>query len=194
MVLLIEAYKIGINIWAFEAAKLFVSPYMNFVMYWLAKSFLVVIPVLVIYMFLKKDMNVYSLVVLGILLYVISDTIKILTKEPRPCNIPYLDDVIKINYISCESTFSFPSNHASVLTGLAIFLKDYKYLRVAYIAWLLLILFGRVYLGLHYFTDILAGVGLSLLVAYIIYRGKGYINGLLNNIAKKIFPILAIKK
>ena len=117
MLFTIEAYKIGINIWAFEAAKALANPYLNVVMAYLAKSFFIVLPVLVIYLLLKKDMNVYSFVVAGILLYVVSDAIKIITKEPRPCNVPYLTDVLHINYISCQSSFSFPSNHAGVLTG-----------------------------------------------------------------------------
>ena len=194
MLFTIEAYKIGINIWAFEAAKALANPYLNVVMAYLAKSFFIVLPVLVIYLLLKKDMNVYSFVVAGILLYVVSDAIKIITKEPRPCNVPYLTDVLHINYISCQSSFSFPSNHAGVLTGLTIFLKNYKYVRVLYVVWLVLILFGRIYLGLHYLTDVIAGAALSIVVAYIIYRYRDYINKALNAVVKKILPPLAVEK
>jgi undecaprenyl-diphosphatase len=190
----IEIYKLGINVWAFNVAKALANPYLNVVMAYLAKSFFIVLPVLVIYLLLKKDMNVYSFVVAGILLYVISDAIKIITKEPRPCNVPYLVDTLHINYIACQSSFSFPSNHAGVLTGLTIFLKNYKYVRVLYVVWLLLILFGRIYLGLHYLTDVIAGAALSIVVAYIIYKHKDYINKALNAIAKKILPPLAIEK
>jgi undecaprenyl-diphosphatase len=197
MLFTILPYKIGINIWAFEVAKAVASPFLNTLMIYLAKSFLIVIPILVIYLLLKKDMNVYSLVVAGILLYVVSDAIKLITKEPRPCNIQELVNgsyPLIINHVGCEASYSFPSNHASVLTGLVIFLKNYKYVRVLYVVWLVLILFGRIYLGLHYFTDVIAGAALSLVIAYIIYRYRDYINNALNRLAKRIFPILAVKK
>ena len=77
---------------------------------------------------------------------------------------------------------------------MTIFLKNYKYVRVLYIVWLVLILFGRIYLGLHYFTDVIAGAALSIVVAYIIYRYRNHINKVLNAIAKKILPPLAIEK
>ena len=60
--------------------------------------------------------------------------------------------------------------------------------------WLVLILFGRIYLGLHYLTDVIAGAALSIVVAYIIYRYRDYINKALNAIAKKILPPLAVEK
>jgi len=190
-IIFIEPYKLGINIWAFQAAKALASPALNIIMYWLAKSFLVVLPILVVYMLLKRDMNVYTLVIAGILLYLISDVIKIITKEPRPCNIT---ELAWINSMGCQTTYSFPSNHASVLTGLVFFLKNYKYVRVLYVVWLLLILFGRVYLGLHYFTDVLAGAALSLVVAYVLRRYEKRINALVSRIVDKVVDLHLVQK
>ena len=112
-----------------------------------------------------------------------------LTMEPRPCNVSELS---WINNLGCQNTFSFPSNHASVLTGLIFFLKPYKYLRILYFIWLALELFGRVYLGLHYFTDVIAGISLSIILYYIISFYKPKINELLNNLVKRVFPKLAL--
>ncbi|ASI14300.1 membrane-associated phospholipid phosphatase [Candidatus Mancarchaeum acidiphilum] len=189
--LLIEPYKININVWAFEFMKDISSPPLNTFMALLAKSFLIVIPLLVLYLyFSKKDMNVYTFIVAGIVFYLVSDAIKLIVREPRPCNVSELN---WINVVSCQSTFSFPSNHASVLTGLSFFLSKYKYIRVLYIIWLFLVLFGRVYLGLHYFTDILAGMALSIVLYYIVIHFKDKINNFFNGIVKKIFPKLALK-
>ncbi len=157
----------------------------------IGKSFLVVIPFLVLYLyFIKKDANVYTFIVAGVLFYVVSDAIKLITKEPRPCNVTELS---WINNVACESSYSFPSNHASVLTGLTFFLGKYRYLQIAYVIWLVMVLFGRVYLGLHYFTDVIAGIALSLAMYYVISKYKNRINKLLNNIVKRVLPKLALK-
>ncbi|MEM0074693.1 MAG: phosphatase PAP2 family protein, partial [Candidatus Micrarchaeaceae archaeon] len=144
---------------------------------------LVVIPLLVIYVLLRRDKNVFALVIAGITLYIVSDAIKLIVREPRPCNVSELS---WINHITCESSFSFPSNHASVLTGLTLFINKYKYVRIAYIVWLVLVLFGRVYLGLHYLTDVLAGVTISIIISYAIYIEKDR----LAKLGLKVFPFL----
>ena len=182
-------YNININIWAFQFVKSVSSPFLNTLFSTLSSSFLIVIPLLAIYLYLKKDKNVYTFIVAGIVFFIISDIIKMLTMEPRPCNVSELS---WINNLGCENTFSFPSNHASVLTGLIFFLKPYKYLRILYFIWLALELFGRVYLGLHYFTDVIAGVALSITLYYIISFYKPKINEILNNLIKKVVPKLAL--
>ncbi len=191
--MLFEVYKLSINVWAFQAAKAVASPALDFIMYWLAKSFLVVLPLLAIYMLLKRDMNVYSFVILGILLYVVSDAIKLVTQEPRPCDVS-TTGLVWINHLACEASYSFPSNHASVLTGLTLFLKNYRYIQILYVVWLVLILFGRIYLGLHYFTDVLAGVALSLVVAYIVYRYRKQLNAFADKIVGRIINLHLVQK
>ena len=191
--MLFEVYKLSINVWAFQAAKAVASPALDFIMYWLAKSFLVVLPLLAIYMLLKRDMNVYSFVILGVLLYVVSDAIKLVTQEPRPCDVS-ATGLVWINHLACEASYSFPSNHASVLTGLTLFLKNYRYIQILYIVWLVLILFGRIYLGLHYFTDVLAGVALSLVIAYIVYRYRRQLNAFADKIVGRIINLHLVQK
>ncbi|MCL5433792.1 MAG: phosphatase PAP2 family protein [Candidatus Marsarchaeota archaeon] len=166
---LIEPYNIGINIWAFSVVKSIASPILNTIMAYLAISFFVVIPFIVIFMLLKKDKKVYALVAFGIIVFIISEIIKYIIREPRPCNVSELS---WINNVGCESSFSFPSNHASVLTGIIPFLNKYRILQILYIIWLLLVLFGRVYLGVHYLTDVIAGIILSIIVSAVIYNYK----------------------
>ncbi len=191
-IMFIDASKLAINLWAFGAAKAVESPVLTAVMSLLAPSFLVVLPALVLYMLYKKDMNVYTFVIAGILLYIISDTIKFIVREPRPCHDASLG--LLTSPAACETSFSFPSNHASVLTGLAFFTRNYKYIRILYIAWLILILFGRVYLGVHYFTDVLAGMALSLVVAYVLYRYRKRINALADRIVGRIINLHLVQK
>ncbi|MGC8538085.1 MAG: phosphatase PAP2 family protein [Candidatus Micrarchaeia archaeon] len=186
-IMFVNASRIGINLWAFGAAKALESSVLTAIMSLLAPSFLVVLPVLVLYMLYKRDLNVYSFVIAGVLLYIISDTIKLIVREPRPCHYESLGLLTSVH--ACESSFSFPSNHASVLTGLAFFTKNYKYIRILYIIWLVLVLFGRVYLGVHYFTDVLAGVALSLVIAYIVYRYRKRLNAFADKIVSRIINL-----
>ncbi len=195
-----NTYNIGtfsrnfsLNTWAFQFAGQVASAPLTSMMSTLAGSFLIIIPLLVLYLYFKRDMNAYSLVIIGVLLYVIAEIIKLVMQEPRPCSIQGEISWLA-NPVSCESGFSFPSAHASVLTGLALFTKGYKYIRVAYIAWLFLVLFGRVYLGAHYFTDVIAGVVLSVVVTYVVSRYSSVINRTANNIIRAIIPRAAITK
>ncbi|MGC8572344.1 MAG: phosphatase PAP2 family protein [Candidatus Micrarchaeia archaeon] len=165
----IEPYNISINLWAFEAMKQLASPTLNIIMVYLASSFFIILPLIVIFMLLKRDNRVYALIAFGIIAFVISELIKYIVKEPRPCNVSQLS---WINNVSCESSFSFPSNHASVLTGVIPFLNKYRILQILYIIWLILVLFGRVYLGVHYLTDVIAGIILSIIVSAAVYNYK----------------------
>ncbi|MGC8652314.1 MAG: phosphatase PAP2 family protein [Candidatus Micrarchaeia archaeon] len=185
----IEPYNIWINAAVLAFMKSIANPLLDRAMAALGQSYLLVLPLIAIYMFLRKDKNVYTFAVAVVLFYIVGDLIKVIVKEPRPCNTPGLS----INSYACESNYSFPSNHATVLTGLPAFLGRYKYLRPLYIAWLLLVLFGKMYIGAHYFTDILAGALLSVAMAYILYRYKGRINGFINIILKKSVSFLSIK-
>jgi undecaprenyl-diphosphatase len=170
-----------INIWAFEFAKYIASPLLNVLMHYLTESYLVIIPAIALYLYFKKDKNVFSLVIFGVILYIVSDIIKLIVREPRPCTVT---DLSWINSIGCETSFSFPSNHATVLTGLYFFTSSYKYIRILYIVWLVLILFSRVYLGLHYLTDIIAGVIISIAIAWPLYR---YYSKKINKFSSMLF-------
>ena len=174
----------GLNEGAFYYASKVASPFLTFVMQYWTESFYLVLIALVAYMYLKKDKNLVPFIFAGVLLYAISEIIKDIVKEPRPCaegNFQWVQQV------ACESNYSFPSSHATVLTGLAIFLKNYKYIRIGYIVWLIVVLFSRIYLGEHYFTDVLAGAVISIVVAYTIYKYENWINRVADKMLSKLF-------
>jgi membrane-associated phospholipid phosphatase len=76
------------------------------------------------------------------------------------------------------------------LTGPILFVKGYRYLRWLYFVWLALILFGRVYLGQHYLTDVIGGIVLSLVFGYALYRYRERINALCMRILSRL-PLLS---
>lgn len=170
----------GINIWAFQAIKALASPALSAVLAPLADSFYVVLPLITIYLYLRKDRNTPLFVGTFIVLFAISEAIKHMVAEPRPCTQPSLSWINVVG--SCESSYGFPSSHATTLTGLVFFMSKYRILQALYVIWLILVLFGRVYLGQHYFTDVVAGMVTSLVAAYLIWWRREALNRMLRPI------------
>ena len=180
----------AINSFAFQLMKSIANPTLNSFMALIAADMAViaVLVLLAFYLYYKKDKNVFTYLFTAIAIYVISDLIKLIVHEPRPCTVPGLS---WINTVGCDaSTFSFPSNHATMLTGLSLFVGAYKYLRILYVIWLVLILVGRVYLGAHYLTDVIAGMAIGLIISWAIRRYSKKINAFFASIAKRILPQL----
>jgi len=92
--------------------------------------------------------------------------IKNLIKRPRP-----VDKLIEVG------GYSFPSGHATISTALAFSLylifrdkvKSENLLLILVVIYPIMISFTRVYLNVHYVSDVLAGIGLGLFSVSMIY-------------------------
>jgi len=90
--------------------------------------------------------------------------IKEIFERIRPCNA--LTDVL--TPLGCNGTFSFPSNHATNNFAVAVlFYRIYPHLKLPLFIAASLIAISRVYLGLHYPSDILSGVLVGSAFGYI---------------------------
>lgn len=119
-----------------------------------------------------------KLAVIGvILLIVVTDqtgyrVLKEYFERPRPCNV--LTDVL--TPLGCTGSYSFPSNHALNNFAAAMFF----YRLFPKLKWILfigatLISISRVYLGLHYPSDILGGAIIGLAFGYLFASGVLYL-------------------
>ena len=101
---------------------------------------------------------------------------KVVFKRLRPCNNPEIKNVIRIVHQS--NTYSFFSGHAanSMATMTFLFLilkKQYQYIFLIFL-YPLIFAYSRIYLGVHYPTDILTGYVFGLLYGIIFYKGYQY--------------------
>ena len=121
--------------------------------------------------FLVKDKKYSKLIMLNLALsFILNRILKLIIARPRP---PRLRLVI-------ENGYSFPSGHSMVsfaFYGFLIYLinKNLKNKKIKYpliiLLGLLILLIGisRIYLGVHYVTDVLGGyiIGLIYLIVFI---------------------------
>jgi len=125
---------------------------------------------LLVFLWLKK-MPGLALVLATGLAVSISDFLGAVMKDlfarDRPCHV--LTNVKDI--ANCSNSFSFPSNHAiNSFTFATIFTLVYKNLAFFLYVLALLIGYSRVYLGVHYPTDVLSGALCGVLIGYIGYK------------------------
>ncbi|MGZ4912742.1 MAG: phosphatase PAP2 family protein [Halobacteriota archaeon] len=87
--------------------------------------------------------------------------LKYLIARPRPSDLGIIP----------ESEPSFPSAHTSNAFALATTLSYYHRKAAPFLfAWAILIAFSRVFLGFHYFTDLLGGAAVGIVASLIITR------------------------
>ena len=140
--------------------------------------------VALLYLVIKNSENMpqFALIVLGVLVtMLLSDGLADYIAKPyvarwRPTNDPVLKYSIDVVGNYRETSYGFFSAHASNTMAVAIFfcqLVRNRALSLALVAWSLLSCWTRLYLGVHYPSDILVGLVwgcVSALIGYFCYR------------------------
>ena len=90
----------------------------------------------------------------------------------RPCRA--LEDVRLL--VGCGKAYSMPSNHAIVAFAFILpFYRMFKSrVRYLFLAVALLVGFSRVYVGVHYPSDVVAGAALGILIALFVLKGYSH--------------------
>ncbi|HEY6142864.1 MAG TPA: phosphatase PAP2 family protein [Flavobacterium sp.] len=129
----------------------------------------------VIYKKIGRKQTLFLILFVAIML-VFTDQITNLVKNGfqrlRPCNNPEINSFIRI--VQARSSFSFFSGHAANTMAVAVFLylilKDkFKYFGLLFL-WPLIFAYSRIYLGLHYPGDILAGYIFGAFFAFLMFK------------------------
>jgi len=89
-------------------------------------------------------------------------------------------------------TFGFVSSHAANFGGITMMLVLFfrKYSKAWYLLflWYILICYSRIYLGVHYPSDLIAGGILGMFVGYFIYKATKVFSQKLDESQGKLIP------
>jgi undecaprenyl-diphosphatase len=90
----------------------------------------------------------------------------------RPCNNPEINSFIRV--VQVRNSFSFFSGHAANTMAVATFLylimkRYFKYFGILFL-WPLIFAYSRIYLGLHYPSDIICGYLFGAIIGFLIFK------------------------
>jgi len=93
----------------------------------------------------------------------------------RPCHNEDVKHLIRLVKSSCGGRYSFFSAHASSSMAVALFFamllrKHVKWMAVLLIVWALLVGYSRIYIGVHFPSDVLFGFLFGGTVGWLLYR------------------------
>ena len=131
-----------------------------------------------LFIFIKNKKIGISVILNLVIITVLNQLLKRIVQRPRPTEFRIVE----------ESGYSFPSGHSMVsmaFYGYLIYLI-YKYVKNKYLKWISIILLSilicsigisRIYLGVHYTSDVLGGffISISYLIIYISAVNKFFI-------------------
>lgn len=158
---------------------------------------LVWIPLIIMLLYvLMKNNNMktfFILVMMFLLVFTITNTMTSLIFKPllerfRPSldpEIMYLVDVVN-GYR--ESSYSFMSGHAANSFGLATFaflLIRNRAFTISIIIWGIVNCYSRIYLGVHYPGDIIAGIIVGVLAGILVYRFYEFLSRKMRNVGNR---------
>jgi undecaprenyl-diphosphatase len=115
----------------------------------------------------RKGRITVLLLVLGIALsdQLCNNLLKPLIQRTRPCNV--LENIHLL--VNCTRAYSFPSSHAmNIFTGCLLLSYSYRKIRLLLLIIAILVSYSRIYVGVHYPFDVLAGMVLGVFCAFII--------------------------
>lgn len=148
---------------------------------WLYSGRLVWIPLtlfMIGFIFYKKSWKEWlPILVAFVILFLLcdkisSDIIKPYFARWRPTHDPAIMDQVRTLYGYTAGRYGFISSHAANAFGMAVFtslLFKNKFYTIVIVIWALIMGYSRIYLGVHYGSDVLGGMIVGSVIGYLIY-------------------------
>ena len=115
----------------------------------------------------KRGRIAIALLIVGITIsdQICNSLIKPMVGRIRPCHV--LENVHLL--VNCTRSFSFPSSHATnMFTGTIILSYVYRRWRIVFLFIAFLVAYSRIYVGVHYPFDMLGGIVLGIICAWLV--------------------------
>lgn len=165
-ILALKKYTVAIDSYAYDIIIRLRSPFCdNFfkIVSFLFSTYAIIIYCIIFLIILKSRKYSYYIIYMMLSEALINNVIKIIFRRPRPSNLALV----------IENTYSFPSGHTMAACIITYLIGNYiskKYSAKKYfitsleIIIILLVGSSRVYLGVHYFTDIIGAILISIAI------------------------------
>ena len=133
---------------------------------------------LAIYLLYKYNIEAINYILYIVLAFALADYISAGIIKPfvarlRPCHSAYLQVNLLLGH--CGGKWSFPSTHATnhIAIALSIVMANIftkRWINLCWIIWAIAIGFAQIYVGVHFPSDVLAGIILGSMIAFINWK------------------------
>lgn len=131
-----------------------------------------------IYLLYKYNIEAIKYILYIVLAFALADYISAGIIKPfvarlRPCHSAYLQVNLLLGH--CGGKWSFPSTHATnhIAIALSIVMANIftkRWINLCWIIWAIAIGFAQIYVGVHFPSDVLAGIILGSMIAFINWK------------------------
>lgn len=161
----------GLHVYWLDPVMTFISGKITWAPFYIVLLFLVI----------KNYKKQSIIIIIGIILLIVcsdqvsSGIFKPIFERPRPCHNEAIKDLVYLPNGHCGGAYGFISSHSCNTFALAAFLtlilkKYYKKIAYVMFIWATLVAYSRIYMGVHYPGDVIAGAAVGAIIGIIIAK------------------------